>query len=94
MERTQELVLELVKGMVKHPDQVELYLTDEKDEQGEITIINIKVAKEDVGLCIGKGGKTAEALRTIIGLIGFRQCEKRCYAKIDAPKFPKNHFDY
>ena len=92
MDTVKSLVLDMVKGIVSYPDDVELHLTEDSDDKGEIIIINIKVAKEDIGLCIGEGGTTAEAIRKIVGLIGFRQTEKRVYAKIDAPKLPKNHY--
>ena len=92
METLESLVLDMIKGIVSYPDEVELHFSTDEDERGEITIINIKVSKEDIGLCIGEKGVTAEALRKIIGLIGFRQTEKRVYAKIDAPKLPKNHY--
>lgn len=93
MEQTKQIVLDIVRAMVKYPDQVELHLSDDKDERGELTVINIKVAKEDIGVCIGKGGKNAEALRILVGIIGFNQTHSRVYVVIDAPKLPKNHYN-
>lgn len=94
MENVKRLLLEIVQGVVDKPDQVELFVSEETDTTGEIVIINVKLAKEDVGICIGQKGTTAEAIRKVIGLVGFKQTGKRVYVKIDAPRIPKNHFDY
>jgi len=94
MDRLEKILLELVQGFVDHPEAVELHTTADADEQGELVIINVKLHKEDVGMCIGQKGTTAEAIRKVIGLIAFKQIEKRVYVKIDAPRIPRNHFDY
>ena len=94
METVEKLLTELIKGFVNQPDEVETYVETETDEQGEIAIIHVKVAKEDVGACIGQKGSNSEAIRKVIGLVGFKQLGKRVYVKIDAPKIPKNHFNY
>ena len=94
MEKTKELVVDIIKGLVSVPDEVEIFVSDVADEAGNIKQINVKVAKEDVGLCIGEKGQNAEALRRIIGLIGFKQTGERVYVRIDSPKIPKKHFDY
>lgn len=91
MEETQELLVQVIKAMVAHPDEVEVHASEDKDERGEFTTMNVKVHPEDVGLCIGEGGKTAEAFRRIFGLIGHRH-EQRLYVRIDAPKIPRAHF--
>ncbi|MDF1498539.1 MAG: KH domain-containing protein [Patescibacteria group bacterium] len=93
-QNTESLLKEIILGIVSEPESVETYLSTEKDEKGEIFIINVKVAKHDIGACIGKRGETAEAIRKIIGLIGFQQTGKRYYVKIDAPKIHKNHFEF
>lgn len=88
---TLEMVL---KSMVSNPEAVALHVSSESDDHGDVEVINVKVDPSDVGLCIGVGGTTAEALRKIIGNIGFKQLNKRVYVRIDAPKIPKSHFDY
>jgi len=94
MDKTQELVLDIIKGIVSIPDEVEIFISDIADDKGAIKQINVKVAKADVGLCIGEKGQNAEALRRIIGLIGFQQTGERVYVRIDSPKIPKKHFEY
>lgn len=52
----------MVKSLVDHPDQVEV-----KEVVGEqTTVVELKVAKQDLGKVIGKQGKTARAMRTIL----------------------------
>lgn len=52
----------MVKSLVDHPEQVEV-----KEVIGEqTTVVELKVAKQDLGKVIGKQGKTARAMRTIL----------------------------
>jgi len=52
----------MAKALVDYPDQVEV-----KSVIGEqTTVIELKVAKEDLGKVIGKQGRTARAVRTIL----------------------------
>ena len=52
----------LAKALVDHPDQVKV-----TEVEGENTsVIELAVAKEDLGKVIGKQGRTARALRTIL----------------------------
>lgn len=94
MDTIERILLDIIKGFVDFPDQVELHKTDDVDEQGELVVVNVKLAREDVGMCIGQKGSTAEALRKIVGLIAFKQLGKRVYVKIDAPRIPRSHFGY
>lgn len=56
-----ELVEYLVKALVDKPEEVNI-----KETQGEtVTILEIRVAPEDVGKVIGKEGRIANAIRTI-----------------------------
>lgn len=57
------LVEEMAKALVDHPDQV--VVTEIEGEQ--TTVYELKVVKEDLGKVIGKEGRTARSLRTIIG---------------------------
>ncbi len=62
MDKLKDLVLMLSKSLVDNPDEVEV-----KEVVGEqITIIELKVASGDLGKIIGKQGKTAKAIRTIL----------------------------
>lgn len=56
------LIETIAKALVDKSDQVEV--TEVEGEQ--TTVIELKVAKEDLGKVIGKQGRTARALRTIL----------------------------
>ena len=57
-----ELVKFIAQSLVDNPDEVQV-----KEIQGEQTsVIELKVAKEDLGKVIGKQGRTARAMRTIL----------------------------
>ena len=56
------LVMTMVKALVDKPDEVSL-----QEVEGEkTTVLELRVAKEDLGKVIGKQGKTAKAMRTIL----------------------------
>jgi uncharacterized protein len=57
-----ELVDYLARGLVDHPEQVEV---DEVSEPDAL-VFELKVAEDDLGKVIGKQGRTAKALRTIL----------------------------
>ena len=57
-----ELVRFLVEALVDHPEAVELY----EVEGDRTTILELKVEPSDVGKVIGRQGKTANALRTLL----------------------------
>ncbi len=58
-----ELVEQMAKALVDNPDRVQV-----SEIEGEQTsVIELKVAKEDLGKVIGKQGRTARAMRTILG---------------------------
>jgi len=57
-----ELIEYIAKALVDYPDAV-----DVKEVEGEQTsVIELKVAKEDLGKVIGRQGRTARAMRTIL----------------------------
>lgn len=94
MQYVEDLLRDILKGIVDNPDEIDLHFTEEQDDRGDVTIINVKLALEDVGACIGQKGKNAEAIRRVVGLVGFKKTGKRVYVKIDAPRIPKDHYDY
>ncbi|HEX9897346.1 MAG TPA: KH domain-containing protein [Dehalococcoidales bacterium] len=57
-----DLVEYIAKSIVNAPDAVKV--TEEQDEQG--IILKLQVADEDKGRVIGKQGRIAEAMRTLI----------------------------
>jgi len=57
-----DLIIYITKSLVDHPEQVEL-----KEIAGEKTLLyELRVAKGDLGKVIGKEGRTAKAMRSII----------------------------
>ncbi len=68
----QQLLELLVKTLVKNENEVEV--TKEEDDKS-ITFV-VKVASEDIGKVIGKNGKMASSIRTIIKSIGAKEHKK------------------
>ena len=65
MINTKDLIEYIAKALVDHPEQVKV-----SEIEGERTsVIELSVAKEDMGKVIGKQGRTAEAIRTILGAV-------------------------
>lgn len=58
----QELLEYLVKSIVKHKDDVKI----ENKHEGKTQVCYCHVNKADLGAVIGKGGATANAIRTIV----------------------------
>jgi predicted RNA-binding protein YlqC (UPF0109 family) len=58
-----ELLEYLARGLVEHPDEVRI---KEIHEDDGATVLELSVADDDYGNVIGRGGRTASALRTII----------------------------
>lgn len=56
------LVSFLAKALVDKPDLVEV----EELEKDDITVEELRVAKDDLGKVIGKQGRTAKAIRTLL----------------------------
>ena len=57
-----ELISQIAQALVDHPEQVEVA----EIEGGQTLILELKVAKEDMGKIIGKHGRTAQAIRTLL----------------------------
>lgn len=53
----------LAQGLVQHPDQVEV--TEVEEDEGTI-VLELAVAPDDYGNVIGRGGRTASALRAVV----------------------------
>jgi predicted RNA-binding protein YlqC (UPF0109 family) len=58
-----ELLEYLARGLVEHPDQVRV--KEVQDDDGA-TVLELSVADDDYGNVIGRGGRTAAALRTVV----------------------------
>ena len=61
MEMT-DLIAYIAKALVDNPEAVEVT----EAEGGQTAVIELKVAKDDLGKVIGKQGRTARAMRTIL----------------------------
>ncbi|WP_424765814.1 KH domain-containing protein [Paenibacillus sp. sgz302251] len=57
-----DLILVIAKALVDHPDQVQINVKD--DDRG--TIYELSVHPEDIGKIIGKQGRIAKAMRTVV----------------------------
>lgn len=72
-----ELVEYIVKSLVDKPESVQITQT----EGESVTILEIRVDAEDVGKVIGKEGRIANAIRTIVKSAGAKQ-QKRVTVEI------------
>ena len=72
-----ELIETIVKSLVDQPDDVQINII-----KGEKTsVIELSVAKDDLGKVIGKGGQTARAIRILMQAVSARQ-RKRAVLEI------------
>jgi predicted RNA-binding protein YlqC (UPF0109 family) len=63
-----ELVQYLAKSLVRNPDAVEVKETQTDDA----SVFELKAAKEDLGRIIGKQGRTAKSIRTLLNAAASR----------------------
>ena len=67
-----DLVLFLAKQLVNHPEAVEV-----KETQGDTaSVLELRVAPDDIGRVIGKQGRTAKSIRTILNAVASRTNRK------------------
>jgi predicted RNA-binding protein YlqC (UPF0109 family) len=63
-----ELVEEIAKALVDIPEEVSV-----REVQGEqVTVLELRVAQSDLGKVIGKQGRTARSIRTLLGAAGMK----------------------
>jgi predicted RNA-binding protein YlqC (UPF0109 family) len=60
-----EFVEYIAKRLVDHPDQVSL----EQEEKENSIVVRLKVDQQDVGKVIGRKGRTAQSLRTLLAAV-------------------------
>lgn len=63
-----QLVEDIAKALVDIPDEVSVRLV----EGEQVTVLELKVAQSDLGKVIGKQGRTARSIRTILGAAGMK----------------------
>jgi len=64
----QELVAEIARALVDDPASVVV----ESVQHDENTVLRLRVAPQDVGKVIGKQGRTARSMRTILGAVSMK----------------------
>jgi uncharacterized protein len=68
MASVKELVEDIAKALVDAPEAVTV-----REVSGEhVTVLELRVAQTDVGKIIGKQGRTARSLRTLLGAAGMK----------------------
>jgi len=69
MEHDQEFVEYVIKAIVNHPEDVRT--EREIDERG--VLITLFINQEDMGYVIGRSGKTAQSVRTLLKIVGAKE---------------------
>ena len=68
----EDFVTYLARSLVDNPDEVSVT----RAERDGATVLELRVAEEDVGKVIGRQGRTARALRTVVRASGAHQDER------------------
>jgi predicted RNA-binding protein YlqC (UPF0109 family) len=63
-----ELVESIAKALVDHPDEVQVNSV----EGEQVTVLELRVHPEDLGKVIGRQGRTAKSIRTLLGAAGMK----------------------
>ncbi len=63
-----ELVEAIAKALVDNPDQVQVRAIDGE----QVTVLELRVHPTDLGKVIGRQGRTAKAMRTLLGAAGMK----------------------
>lgn len=66
-----DLIIKIASGLVDEPEKITVEV-DEPNEEG-VTVYHLKVAEGDVGRVIGKQGRIAKAIRTVVRAAANRQ---------------------
>jgi len=64
-----DLIMHMAQALVDQPERVKVFVVD----GGHTSIFELRVAKEDVGKVIGREGRTAKAMRTIVSAASSKQ---------------------
>jgi hypothetical protein len=63
-----DLVESIAKALVDHPEQVAVNAV----EGEQVTVLELRVHPEDLGKVIGRQGRTAKSIRTLLGAAGMK----------------------
>ena len=66
-----ELLLYIARSLVDHPDQVSV-----TELEGEETVLELRVAPEDMGKVLGRQGRIAREIRAVVKAVAQRQGKK------------------
>jgi predicted RNA-binding protein YlqC (UPF0109 family) len=66
--RMKDLVEAIAKALVDHPEEVQV----KSVEGSQVTVLELRVHPEDLGKVIGRQGRTAKAMRTLLGAGGMK----------------------
>lgn len=75
-----DLLISIAQGLVEEPDAVTVTV-DEPDEEG-IIVYHLHVSENDMGRVIGKQGRIAKAIRTVMRAAATR-CDEKVAVEID-----------
>ena len=75
-----EFVVFIAKHLVDNPDGVEV---EEKTPEDKKVVLSLKVQADDVGKVIGKQGKTAQAMRTLLTAIAAKEGKRAILEILD-----------
>jgi uncharacterized protein len=76
----EELVVYLARNLVDHPEEVRV----ERTERDGVVVLRLHVAEEDLGKVIGRQGRIARALRTLVRASGGHRRERVLLEIVDA----------
>lgn len=68
----QELITFIARSLVDNPDDVQVTVTEEDDT----ILVDLAVAKDDLGKVIGKQGRTARAMRSLLSAAAEKEDKK------------------
>jgi hypothetical protein len=89
MEPTRHLILKIAQALVDHPEQVAINEID-----GSSTVVyELTVEKGDLGKVIGKQGRTANAMRTILGAMAGKTRKRFMLEIVDYEGAPRRLMD-
>ena len=75
-----DLLISIAQGLVEEPDAVTV-TDDEPDDEG-VTVYHLHVSENDMGRVIGKQGRIAKAIRTVMRAAATR-CDEKVAVEID-----------
>ena len=75
-----DLLISIAQGLVEEPDAVTVTV-DESDDEG-VTVYHLHVSENDMGRVIGKQGRIAKAIRTVMRAAATR-CDEKVAVEID-----------